>query len=193
MPNEDPLTVVIFGASGDLTARKLIPALYHLSAKGRLPKDTRVVGVARSPWTDEKFREQLMPGAKSGAGSAWDESAWKRFAGRVHYASGDAAAAGGLKNLQAWFDANEPKDADRLYYLSVGPELVPAIVARLSEAGMAKEDGAFRRVILEKPFGRDLGSAREFNRTLHAHFNESQLYRIDHYLGKETVQNILIF
>src|SRR5262245_24863720 len=193
MPTEDPLTVVIFGASGDLTARKLVPALYHLSAKGRLPKEARVVGVSRSPWSDEKFREHLMPGTKAAAGSAWAEAAWKRFAQRVHYASGDAAAAGGLKNLQAWFDANEPKKVDRLYYLSVGPELVPGIVARLSEAGMAKEEGGFRRVILEKPFGRDLASARELNQTLHAHFNESQLYRIDHYLGKETVQNILIF
>src|SRR5688572_7475006 len=165
MPNEDPLTVVIFGASGDLTARKLIPALYHLSAKGRLPADTRVVGVARSPWSDDKFREHLLPGTKSAAGSAWDEAAWRKFAGRVHYASGDAAAAGGLKNLQAWCEANEAKDADRLYYLSVAPELVSGIVARLSEAGMAKEDTGFRRVILEKPFGRDLASARELNRT----------------------------
>src|SRR5947209_8063147 len=109
MPNEDPLTVVIFGASGDLTARKLIPALYHLSAKGRLPADARVVGVARSPWSDEQFREHLVAGTKAAAGTAWDEAAWRRFAARVHYAAGDAAAAGGLAKLQEWFKANEAK------------------------------------------------------------------------------------
>ena len=187
------LTVVIFGASGDLTARKLVPALYHLAAKGRLPADARIVGVARSAWSDEKFREHLVEGAKKSAGSAWDEATWKQFAARLFYVPGDAAAQGGLAKLQEWFAANEAGTADRVYYLSVAPELVPSIAGRMCEAGLLKEDGGFRRMILEKPFGRDLESARTLNRTLHACCNESQLYRIDHYLGKETVQNILIF
>src|SRR4051812_21792657 len=101
----NPLTVVIFGASGDLTARKLVPALYHLAAKGRLPAETRVVGVARSPWTDEHFREHLVAGVKEGAGKAWDEAAWRQFADRLHYVPGDAAAPGGLGKLAAWFKA----------------------------------------------------------------------------------------
>jgi glucose-6-phosphate 1-dehydrogenase len=170
-----------------------VPSLYRLAVKGRLPEETRVVGVARSPWSADHFRGHLLAGTKEAAGSAWDEAAWRRFAGNVFYAPGDAAAPGGLAKLREWFSADEREPGDRLYYLSVAPELVPAIVARLSEAGMAEEGRGFRRLILEKPFGRDLGTARELNRTLHEHFDESQLYRIDHYLGKETVQNILAF
>src|SRR5262245_7189314 len=190
----NPLTIVIFGASGDLTARKLVPALYHASAKGRLPREFRVVGVSRSPWSDEHFRGHLAPGTKEASGPAWDEAKWRAFAGRVHYVPGDAAAAGGLDGLRDWLREREgEKPADRLYYLSVAPELVTGIVDRLGETGLAEERGGFRRLVLEKPFGRDLASAKELNRRLHAHFREDQLFRIDHYLGKETVQNIMVF
>jgi glucose-6-phosphate 1-dehydrogenase len=189
-----PLTIVIFGASGDLTARKLVPALSQAFSKGRLPPDFQIVGVARSPMTDDQFRDHLIAGAKEAAGNAWDEAKWRDFAGRVHYVSADAAAPGGLDRLREWLREREgPNGGDRMYYLSVAPELVPAIVDRLAEAGLAEEKGGFRRLVLEKPFGRDLASARELNRRLHAHFREDQLFRIDHYLGKETVQNILVF
>ncbi len=189
-----PLTIVIFGASGDLTARKLVPALFQAFGKGRLPADAQVVGVSRSPMTDDQFRDHLIAGAKAAAGKGWDEGKWKEFAGRLHYVAGDAAAAGGLDKLRDWLRQREgEKGGDRLYYLSVAPELVPAIVDRLAEAGLAEEKGGFRRLVLEKPFGRDLQTARELNRRLHAHFREDQLFRIDHYLGKETVQNILVF
>jgi glucose-6-phosphate 1-dehydrogenase len=144
--------------------------------------------------TDEQFRDHLVGGAKEAAGKAWEEGKWKEFAGRLHYVAGDAAAAGGLDRLRDWFREREGANGgDRLYYLSVAPELVPAIVDRLAEAGLAEEKGGFRRLVLEKPFGRDLATARELNRRLHAHFREDQLFRIDHYLGKETVQNILVF
>jgi glucose-6-phosphate 1-dehydrogenase len=190
----NPLTIVIFGASGDLTARKLVPALYHLFAKGRLPKEFRVVGVSRSSWSHDHFRDHLAPGAKEASGPAWDETKWRDFAGRVFYVAGDAAAAGGLEGLCGWLREREGTGpADRLYYLSVAPELVPAIVEQMGAAGMSCEDSGYRRLILEKPFGRDLASGRELNRRLHAHFREEQLYRIDHYLGKETVQNIMVF
>jgi glucose-6-phosphate 1-dehydrogenase len=188
------LTIVIFGASGDLTARKLVPALFQAFGKGRLPADTRIVGVSRSPMSDEQFREHLSGGAKAAEGKHWNEGRWNDFAGRLHYVAGDAAAAVGLNGLRDWFREHEgDKGGERLYYLSVAPELVTAIVDRLAEAGLAEEKGGFRRLVLEKPFGRDLATARELNRRLHAHFREDQLFRIDHYLGKETVQNILVF
>jgi glucose-6-phosphate 1-dehydrogenase len=189
-----PLTIVIFGASGDLTARKLVPALFEAFGKNRLPADAQIVGVSRSPMTDDQFREHLVEGAKNAAGKNWSAGKWTQFAGCLHYVAGDAAAAGGLNGLREWLQKREgDKGGDRLYYLSVAPDLVPAIVDRLAEAGLAEENGGFRRLVLEKPFGRDLASARELNRRLHAHFREDQLFRIDHYLGKETVQNILVF
>jgi glucose-6-phosphate 1-dehydrogenase len=189
-----PLTIVIFGASGDLTSRKLVPALFQAFGKGRLPAESRIVGVSRSPMSDDQFRDHLIDGAKEGAGKTWDESKWKDFAGRLHYVQGDAAAAGGLAPLRDWLKEREGSTGgDRLFFFSVAPELVPAIVDRCAEAGLAEEKGGFRRLVLEKPFGRDLASARELNRRLHAHFREDQVFRIDHYLGKETVQNILVF
>ncbi len=188
------LTIVIFGASGDLTARKLVPALFQAFGKGRLPAGAQIVGVSRSPMTDDQFRAHLINGAKEAAGKAWDEGKWREFAGRLHYVAADAAAAGGLAGVRDWLRQREDdKGGDRLYYLSVAPDLVPAIVDRLAEAGLAEEKGGFRRLVLEKPFGRDLATAKELNRRLHAHFREDQLFRIDHYLGKETVQNILVF
>jgi glucose-6-phosphate 1-dehydrogenase len=188
------LTIVIFGASGDLTARKLVPALFQAFGKNRLPTDAAIVGVSRSPMTDDQFRQHLLGGAKAAKGKQWDESKWEKFAGRLHYVAGDAAAAGGLSGLHDWLQKREGENGgDRLYYLSVAPDLVPAIVDRLAEAGLAEEKGGFRRLVLEKPFGENLASARELNRRLHAHFREDQLFRIDHYLGKETVQNILVF
>jgi glucose-6-phosphate 1-dehydrogenase len=188
------LTIVIFGASGDLTSRKLVPALFQAFGKNRLPADAAIVGVSRSPMTDDQFRDHLVAGAKEAAGKAWDESKWKDFAGRLHYCAGDATASGGLNGLRDWLRKREgDQGGDRLYYLSVAPELVPGIVDCLAETGLADEKGGFRRLVLEKPFGRDLETAKELNRRLHKHFREDQLFRIDHYLGKETVQNILVF
>lgn len=188
------LTIVIFGASGDLTSRKLIPALFQAFSKGRLPHQAVIVGVSRTHMTDDQFRQHLLPGAKLALGNTWDDAKWTEFAQRMHYVAADATAAGGLEPLRSWLEKHEgPAGGDRLYYLSVGPELVPAIVEQLHEAGLDREHGGFRRLVLEKPFGRNLETARELNRRLHAHFREDQLFRIDHYLGKETVQNILVF
>jgi glucose-6-phosphate 1-dehydrogenase len=190
-----PLTIVIFGASGDLTSRKLLPALYSLFAKGRLPAEAQVVGVARTPMSDDDFRARMAPAVR-GASEAWDQATWDAFAGRVFYAAGDAATPAGLEHLRAGLQKREGGEGGRrLYYLSVMPDLYPKIATALGEAGMSREDGPerWRRLIIEKPFGRDLASARELNRVLHASWQEEQLFRIDHYLGKDTVQNILVF
>jgi glucose-6-phosphate 1-dehydrogenase len=189
-----PLSIVIFGASGDLTARKLIPSLYRLFRKQRLPEEAQIVGVARSPLSNDAFRSRLAAAVKEFAAKDWEEKSWDAFARKVFYAAGDATQPGGLQKLQSFLQQAEGSEGGRrLYYLAVAPQLSPQIATRLGEAGMNKEGGGWKRLIIEKPFGHDLASARELNRTLHAYFNEDQLYRIDHYLGKDTVQNILAF
>jgi glucose-6-phosphate 1-dehydrogenase len=194
MANMTPLTVVIFGASGDLTARKLLPALYQLHVKKRLPDEARIVGVARSSFTDSEFRDKMAKAVQEGDKEAWQQANWNEFAKKLFYVSADAAKPGGLEPLKAWLSQTEGSaGGNRLYYLSVAPTLYPEIVTRLGEAGLSEENGGWRRVIIEKPFGRDLASARKLNHTVQAYFHEQQVYRIDHYLGKETVQNILVF
>jgi glucose-6-phosphate 1-dehydrogenase len=192
-----PLTVVIFGASGDLTSRKLIPALFNLSRKGKLAPETRIVGVSRSPFTDQAYRDSLTAKVRdimTGAGESWNDGEWIAFAQRIHYVAADAAKPGGVAPLKDWFANNEGQGGGRrLYYFSVSPELYPDLARELGNAEMQKEIGGFRRLIVEKPFGHDRETGKALNTSLHQHFREEQIYRIDHYLGKETVQNILIF
>jgi glucose-6-phosphate 1-dehydrogenase len=192
-----PITVVIFGASGDLTSRKLVPALFNLAQKGRLPAGLKVLGVARTSYTDEAFREHLTGKAKealTGAGDPFDAAKWAEFAANVHYLASDVTQPVGTAQLSDWLKKREGSDPGRrLYYLSVSPELYPQLSGHLGEAGLNKEDGGFRRLIIEKPFGHDKPTAVSLNEALHKHWREDQLYRIDHYLGKDTVQNILIF
>jgi glucose-6-phosphate 1-dehydrogenase len=192
-----PLTVVIFGATGDLTFRKLVPALFNLARRGRLPEHAKIVCTARSPHTDASFLEKIAPKVKEimvAAKEKWDDAEWTAFAKRVKYVSADGTQAGGLAPLSAWFDANEgPDGGQRVYYLSISPEYYPPVVKALGDAGFQKEKGGFRRLVVEKPFGKNLESGKKLNECLHEHFQENQIYRIDHYLGKETVQNILIF
>jgi glucose-6-phosphate 1-dehydrogenase len=188
------LTIVIFGASGDLTARKLVPSLYQAFCKGHLPPELQIVGVARTALSHEAFRERMAGAVKEFAADFGQGEQWPAFAQRLFYAPGDATQSGGLEHLQTWLrDAEGASGGRRLYYLAVAPQLYPGIVTRLGEAGMTREENGWRRLVIEKPFGYDLGSARALNRVLHAHFEEKQIYRIDHYLGKETVQNILAF
>ena len=192
-----PLTVVIFGASGDLTARKLVPALFNLHRKGRLPDDARVLGVSRTHYDDAGFRDYLRDKIRTffqSAGEHWDDAEWAEFSKQLHYVATDPTAPDGMAPLKAWFDDKEGSvGGRRLYYLSVKPDLYQGMSTALGEAGFAKETGGFRRLIIEKPFGHNGETATELNRVLHQHWQENQLYRIDHYLGKETVQNILIF
>jgi glucose-6-phosphate 1-dehydrogenase len=188
-----PLSLVIFGASGDLTGRKLIPALYSLMVKGFLPPEAKIVGTARSHFSDDEFRAQMQAKCKEFA-EHYDESKWGEFAARLFYVATDATAPGGVKPLSDWFTKNEgPGGGRRLFYLSVSPELYPELATTLGEAGFNQETGGFRRIVIEKPFGHDLATAKQLNDVLHKHWREDQLYRIDHYLGKETVQNILVF
>ncbi len=194
-----PTVVVIFGASGDLTQRKLIPALYTLFVEGRLAETFAVLGVARTEFSDDDFRAHLRAGTREYARVRGDDdAAWESFAGHLYYLAGDydqpetyTALAARLAEL----DATCATCGSRLYYLAIPPQLGPQAIAGLGAAGLnrpGREDG-FARIIIEKPFGRDLASARALNAEVHEVFDESQIYRIDHYLGKETVQNILAF
>jgi glucose-6-phosphate 1-dehydrogenase len=190
-----PLTVVIFGASGDLTSRKLIPALFNLSQKGKLPPEAQIVGVSRTSYSDDAFRAHLKTKAKEILpGSQFDEAKWDAFSTRIHYVATDPTQLDGAAPLAAWFAAHEGgPDGRRLYYFSVSPDHYPKISAALAKANFNKQTSGYRRLVIEKPFGHDRATAKQLNDALHLHWDESQLYRIDHYLGKDTVQNILVF
>jgi glucose-6-phosphate 1-dehydrogenase len=193
----DPCLFVIFGATGDLTSRKLLPALSNLRALGLLPREFAVVGAVRRELTDEQFRDLATEAMRRFSTGPLDEAAWSEFRGRLHCVSGDLGSAGTYRELGdrlAILDSQYGTQGNVLFYLSTPPEAFAPIVARLGEAGLLR-DGAerWRRLVVEKPFGRDLDSARELNRQLGAALREEQVFRIDHYLGKETVQNLLVF
>jgi glucose-6-phosphate 1-dehydrogenase len=192
----EPVTVVIFGASGDLTQRKLVPALHSLGCEGLLPAASRVIGVARSSLSDEAFRKRLYEGmevyARFNPGIC---ELWSGFKDRLSYLAGsydDPETYRRLAERLARLDTEAGTTGNRLYYLATPPALYPLVVEQLGQAGLNHSQG-WTRIIIEKPFGHDLASASQLNRQVHAVFDESQVYRIDHYLGKETVQNILTF
>jgi glucose-6-phosphate 1-dehydrogenase len=193
----DPCTIVIFGASGDLVARKLIPALFNLYRNGWLPDPFRIVGCARTKMDHAEFRSKLEGRLTTDDPSA--RSHWKNFAPLLHYQSVDygdirsfVELAGYLKKL----DSERKTRGNRVFYLAIPPILYETVAGHLGKAGMAKEEqdgGGWSRIVVEKPFGRDLETAIALDRSLRETFEERQIYRIDHYLAKETVQNILIF
>ena len=186
-------SVVIFGASGDLTARKLVPGLFKLYRKKRLPDPFHIVGFARRDYSDDSFRELMKEALQEFAGHDFDASTWEEFARGLHYVRGDLDRREDFVSLDRTLRSLEGGAGNRLYYLSVAPRYYESSVDHLGNAGMAGEDRGYRRVIIEKPFGTNLETARELNDAVHAVFHESQVYRIDHYLGKETAQNILFF
>ena len=192
MPDTPP-SIVIFGASGDLTQRKLIPALFNQSKKGRLPVGTRIVGYARRPYSHDEFRSLLREALGKFAPKAFDSAVWDKFAANLYYQKGDLSTAEDFVALEAILKSIEGGPANRLYYLATAPEYYGAVCGYLGAAGMTREEEGARRIIIEKPFGTDGASADALNQEVHAAFHERQVYRIDHYLGKETAQNILFF
>lgn len=185
-------SIVIFGASGDLSHRKLIPALFNLYRKGRLPAAFRVFGTAGRPWTDDDLRRVAREQFDQVSLSPVDEPLWQDFAQKLTYHPGNVAEPQTYQRINDNLTALEAGPANRMYYLATPPEYFLEIINGLAAAGMLQENGGWRRVVIEKPFGSDLESARSLNRSIHAVLNENQVYRIDHYLGKETVQNILV-
>ena len=190
-----PITLVIFGASGDLTRRKLVPALASLHSKGRLPANLQILGVARSDLDDEAFRILLEEFLGSDGMTRPTSGQWSDFSSRIHYTLGDVTESNDLAAVKSKLAEIEGDGSpcDRLYYLSLAPSLYQHAITGLGEAGMADDAHGWRRLVVEKPFGTDLASARELNEIAHSVFREDQVFRIDHYLGKETVQNLLVF
>jgi glucose-6-phosphate 1-dehydrogenase len=194
MSDDDKLTtVVIFGASGDLTRRKLVPALYNNHVKGRMLGCKEIVGFARRPYTDETFRQRLQEGVKAFSPDSFNQTHWDEFSSNLTYFQGNLDVPEDFEQLGDFLKQREGAPTNRLYYLATAPEHYIPVVNCLGQAGLANQSEGWRRIIVEKPFGKDLTSARELNKILHAVFEESQVYRIDHYLGKETAQNILFF
>ncbi|MFO0793795.1 MAG: glucose-6-phosphate dehydrogenase [Candidatus Brocadiaceae bacterium] len=193
----NPCIMVIFGASGDLAKRKLIPALYNLARENLLAKEFAVIGIARHEMSHDEFRNKISQDIKEYATSDFDSDLWNRFVQGLYYLSGDIQNPGTYKQLQellSELDRKHGTQGNYLYYLATAPDLFAHVIQQIGATGLAQEEnGRWRRVIIEKPFGRDVVSARSLNNEIRKVLNESQIYRIDHYLGKETVQNIMVF
>jgi len=191
-----PCAIVIFGATGDLTHRKLIPALYNLAADGELPPAVTVIGFARRPKTDQEFRNELGETTKQFSRQEVRDDIWKTFSQSIFYHQSEFGDERGYQSLARRLDQIDEERGtrgNRLFYFAAGPEQFETILKNLKTAGLNKaKQGSWARVIIEKPFGRDLASAQELNRVVSNSFSEDQTYRIDHFLGKETAQNILV-
>ncbi|HWX39147.1 MAG TPA: glucose-6-phosphate dehydrogenase [Candidatus Sulfotelmatobacter sp.] len=194
----EPCTIVIFGASGDLSRRKLIPALYGLAAQNCLARRFAIIGFARTAMADEAFQKTAVDSVKKFADAATlREEECKEFAGALAYVSGEyhnPEAFEKLKSRLEELDQEHDLHGNRLFYLATPPEIYPVVIEQLHRAGLAKNPNgkSWTRIIIEKPYGRDLASARKLNQTVLSAFDESQVFRIDHYLGKDTVQNLMV-
>jgi glucose-6-phosphate 1-dehydrogenase len=190
-----PCALVIFGASGDLAHRKLLPSVYSMARKNLLPAGFAIVGVARTEMDAKGFQDMVRESLEKFGDGIGDEETWKNFCDGLHYIPSriDASEFQRLEDELKVIDETRGTGHNRLYYLAIPPQAFSDVVSHMNTAGMNDDsDGSWTRLIIEKPFGHDLQTARELNRTVHGHFDESQVFRIDHYLGKETVQNLLV-
>jgi glucose-6-phosphate 1-dehydrogenase len=196
MPSASPCVLVIFGASGDLAKRKLIPAIYELMREKLISENFALVGFSRSPLSDDEYRKECREAVHSFARTKpVDESLWKKIESSTYYVQGDYGSADDhakLAKVLAKLDQEKGTQGNRLFYLSTPPNTFEPIITCLGEQHRNAAAGAWQRIIIEKPFGRDLASAKSLNNLLHKYFSEDQVFRIDHYLGKETVQNLMV-
>jgi glucose-6-phosphate 1-dehydrogenase len=195
LPAAEPCVVVIFGATGDLTRRKLMPALCRLTNEGCL-ESVRILGIGRNAMSEQEFQSFVHDAlVNSKKIDHLDEEEWREFSGRLHYMAGELDDEKTYQEIAARLEelASEGASKNHLFYLATPPSLFSTIVKHLGKAGLDQENGQWSRIIIEKPFGRDLESAKALNATVSEVFDENQVYRIDHYLGKDTVQNILVF
>lgn len=183
--------IIIFGVTGDLARRKLIPALFNNYKKGRLPDDLKIVGVGRREWTDDTMVDHAHKSLTEFAKDNFDNETWETFKQTLSYALVDLPETDTYPNLKKHLGEIEESSANRLYYLSIAPEFYADVIENLGQLDMAKENDSWRRIVIEKPFGYNLETAQALNKVVHSVFNESQVYRIDHYMGKETAQNIM--
>lgn len=186
-----PTSIVIFGASGDLTERKLIPSLFNLYCKKRMPEEFHIVGYGSTDFSDESFRSHLKDGMREFSQAEYSEGDWNDFASHVVYMQGKYAREN-FEKLHSFLNEWQGEAGNRIYYMATPPGAFPKIIDLLGDTGQLEESHGWRRVVIEKPFGTDLASAQQLNEQIHRTLTEKQIYRIDHYLGKETVQNILV-
>jgi glucose-6-phosphate 1-dehydrogenase len=196
VPSE-PCSVVILGATGDLTSRKLMPALFSLYRNRGLPEAFLIVGCGRTQWTDEEFRRRMAEAVRSAGG--WDPGLWQPFSSRIYFRTvtyDDARSVADLAQSLRTLEAGHSTAGNRIFYLALPPHLYQPAARHIGQAGLSaenREGNGWARIVLEKPFGTDLETSRRLDQGLHEHFGEHQIFRIDHYLAKETVQNILMF
>ncbi len=191
----DPFCLVIFGASGDLTQRKILPSLYRLYMHGLLPEHFFILGAARTDMTEGAFRELMGEKAATAFAEDFSRSQWDEFASRLHYLRVDyekAEAFPSLKEKIGFLEKRHQMKGDRIFYLAIPPDIYEPVIANLGSSGLSLEEEGFTHIVIEKPIGRDLESAKRLNAVLGGSFRESQIYRMDHYLAKETVQNIIM-
>jgi glucose-6-phosphate 1-dehydrogenase len=192
----DPAIVVIFGATGDLSHRKILPAFYNLRRAGLLPSETSIIGYARRPYSDADFAAEMRTSVAEHSRNRVEAAIWDDFARQIHFQQGDFKDPAAYARLAArleQIDAAAGCRGNRLYYLATPPSAYEDVVANLGASGLAGRPGSWSRIVIEKPFGHDLRSGRQLNDAVTTVFDESQVYRIDHYLGKETVRNLLVF
>ena len=192
MDNGLPTSIVIFGASGDLTQRKLLPSLFNLYRKGRMPKQFHIIGYGNTAFSDDQFRAHLEEGVKQFASFEFKPEEWSSFAPNLVYLQGRYTDLADFKKLGTLIKNWEVSAGNRIYYMATPPGVFPSIIDLLGLTDQLTEYNGWRRVVIEKPFGTDFDSARSLNEQIHKTLHENQIYRIDHYLGKETVQNILV-
>jgi glucose-6-phosphate 1-dehydrogenase len=192
LDNGLPISIVIFGASGDLTQRKLVPSLFNLFLKKRLPKQFRIVGYGNTDFSDDQFRSHLEEGMKQFAPFKYKDKDWNSFAENIAYQQGRYTDLADFKRLGAFIKDWEINSGNRIYYMATPPGVFPNIIDLLGLTDQLTEYNGWRRVVIEKPFGTNLASAESLNGQIHKTLIEKQIYRIDHYLGTETVQNILV-
>jgi glucose-6-phosphate 1-dehydrogenase len=192
-----PCCLIIFGATGDLTHRKLIPSLYRLKKKGTLPEKFFIVGAARRKKSTNQFQEEMLLTVKNAFPDDFDQSVWKEFATLLNYIYFDFSNSEYyeklLKETLVHLEGKYQTGGNRIFYLAIPPGVFEDVIVNLGITGLSHEEGGYSRIVIEKPFGRDLESAKNLNKVLHKHFKEKQIFRIDHYLAKETDQNIIMF
>lgn len=191
----DPCAIVVFGGSGDLTSKKLMPALHNLQVEGHIPQETSIVGSSRTEWTDEEFCKDVRGDIEEHSRIQPSDESWAEFSKGVHYVAGnvnDAEAFTRLGRRLEEIDQERGTAGNRVWYLATLPSLFGTIAEQIGKSGLL-DTGGWHRLVVEKPFGQDLASAHELNAVIKSHFSEDQIFRIDHFLGKETVQNLLVF
>lgn len=189
----EPCTFVIFGATGNLSKIKLLPALYHLELAGKLPEKMAILAIGRREWDDDQWREEVSDILSSRARNGINNEVFERMRKRLYYFKGDLAAQDTYTGLKEYIEKNPDMPTNIAFYMAIRPSEFGTVSQNLANAGLSKEEGGWRRIVVEKPFGYDLESARILEHQLHKDFNEKQIFRIDHYLGKGTVQNVLAF